>query len=138
MSVLPLPRWVVKTRKAILWVGFGWPVAALLMATGQDGPDPFAAIGVMFLATIFVPPSLVLSVVLPTYKWRIIVVPLLLVAVYWWMYSMAADYNGFKIHPYMLLWITSFTAIGLLIPQYSTLEYFYRRGVRAVVNINPH
>jgi hypothetical protein len=40
---------------------------------------------------------------------------------------MAHDYNGFSINPYMLLWITTFTAIGPLIPQYSTLEYFFRR-----------
>ena len=91
----------------------------------------------MFLAMVFLPPSLVLSVMLPTYRSRIIAVPLLLVAIYWWMYSMAHDYNGFKIHPYMLLWITTFTAICLLLPQHSTLEYYFRRCVRAVGNTNP-
>ncbi len=38
MSVLPTAPWVVKTRKVILWVGFGWPVAVFLMAAlGQEG-----------------------------------------------------------------------------------------------------
>jgi hypothetical protein len=27
-------------------------------------------------------------------------------------YSTAHDYEGFKIHPFMVLWITTFTAIG--------------------------
>ena len=127
MSVLPLPRWVVITRKAILWVGFGWPVAAHLMVPGEKGSNHWAAIGVIFLATIFVPPSLVLSLVLPTYKLRIIAVPTLLIAIYWGFYSTAHDYEGFKIHPFMVLWITTFTAIGLLIPQHSTVEFFFRR-----------
>jgi nitric oxide reductase large subunit len=85
MSVLPLQRWVVITRKAILWVGFGWPVATYFLAPAQQGPSHshWEVIGFMFLATIFVPPSLVLSLVLPTFKWRIIALPPLLIAIYW-------------------------------------------------------
>jgi hypothetical protein len=32
----------------------------------------------------------------------------------------------------MLLWITTFTAIGLVIPQYSTLEFLFRRLLHAL------
>src|SRR5712664_129651 len=124
MSVLPLAPWVRRTRKAILWVGFGWLVAAYIIA---PGPKLKPWTHIEFLATIFLPPSLVLSLALPTYKWRIIVVPPLLIAIYWWVSSMTHDYNGFYIHPYPLLYITTFTAIGLLLPQYSTLEFYFRR-----------
>jgi len=34
---------------------------------------------------------------------------------------------GSRVPPYMLLWMTTFTAIGLVIPQHSTLEYYFRR-----------
>jgi hypothetical protein len=125
MSVLPLKPWVNKTRKLILWVGFGWPIAGFIIT--REGPGIWAAIGITFLATIFVPPAFVVSLLLPTYKWRIIVVPPALIAVYWWISSQSYTYNGFSIHPYMLLWITTFTAIGLMLPQYSTVEFFFRR-----------
>src|SRR5258707_15129690 len=121
MGILPLAPWVRKTRKAILWVGFGWPIAAYIIAPGQKGSSIWAAIGVMFLATIFVPPSLVLSLLLPTYKSRIIAMPPLLVAVFW------AISGQFSIPPFMLLWITTFTAIGLVIPEYSTLKFYFGR-----------
>jgi|SRR5712671_3352852 hypothetical protein len=129
MSVLPLPRWVVKTRKAILWVGLGWPLAVLLLTdfTAKRATVTWTFIGIAFLATVFGSVAMMVSLILPSFKSRIIVVPPLLVGIYWWVYSTAHDYNGFKIHPYMVLWIITFTAIGLLIPQHSTIEYFVRR-----------
>ena len=121
MSGLPPAPWVVKIRKVILWVGFGWPVAVFLMALGgKEGQGTWALIGVMLLSAIFVPPSLVLSLILPTYKSRIIAVPALLVVVFWWVASQSNTYNGFTgitIDPYKLLWLITFTAIGLLIPE---------------------
>jgi hypothetical protein len=123
MSVLPLPRWVIRTRKAILWVGFGWPVTVILLTSlfAKRGGGDWAIIGVLFLATIFAPVTLVVSLILPTYKARIMAVPPLLLALYWIVS------NGSRVAPYMLLWITTFTAIGLLIPQHSTMELFVRR-----------
>lgn len=123
MSVLPLPRWVVKTRKTVLWVGLGWPVAVLLLTdfTAKRATVTWTFIGIAFLATIFGSVAVVLSLILPSYKSRIIVVPPLLIVVFWIVSS------GSLVPPYMLLWITTFTAIGLLIPQHSTLEYFFRR-----------
>jgi hypothetical protein len=120
---LPLPRWVVKTRKAVLWVGLGWPVAVLLLSdfTAKCATVTWTFIGIAFLATIFGSVAVVLSLILPSYKSRIIVVPPLLIVVFWIVSS------GSLVPPYMLLWITTFTAIGLLIPQHSTLEYFFRR-----------
>lgn len=35
MSVLPPAPWVIQTRKVILWIGFGWPIAVFLMALGE-------------------------------------------------------------------------------------------------------
>jgi hypothetical protein len=35
MNMLPLGPWVVKTRKAILWVGFGWLGAVFLKETAS-------------------------------------------------------------------------------------------------------
>jgi hypothetical protein len=126
MSILPPAPWVVKTRKVILWVGFGWPVAVFLIALGEKkGQGVWALIGTMFLSAIFVPPSLVLSLILPTYKSRIIAVPPLLVIVFWWVASQSNTYNGFNeiiVDPYKLLWLTTFTAIGLVIPEHSLLK----------------
>src|ERR1022692_3386507 len=122
MSILPPAPWVVKTRKVILWVGFGWLVTAFLMALGgKEGQGTWALIGVMFLSGIFVPPSLVLSLILPTYKSRIIAVPALLVIFFWWVASQSNTYNGFNgiiLDPYKWLWLTTFTAIGLAIPEH--------------------
>lgn len=81
-------------------------------------------IGIAFLATVFGSPALVLSLILPSYRTRIIVVPPLLLVVFWIVSGKSLA------PPYMLLWITTFTAIGLLIPQHSTLEYFFRRILR--------
>jgi hypothetical protein len=123
MSVIPLPRWVVKTRKVILWVGLAWPVVVLLLTdfTAKRATVTWTFIGIAFLATVFGSPALVLSLILPSYRTRIIVVPPLLLVVFWIVSGKSL------VPPYMLLWITTFTAIGLLIPQHSTLEYFFRR-----------
>jgi len=75
----------------------------------------------LFLTVLFLPLSLVLSLILPTYKSRIIAVPSFLLVIFWIVSS------GSRVSPYMLLWITTFTAIGLVIPQHSTVEYFFRR-----------
>jgi hypothetical protein len=107
----------------ILWVGFGWPLAVILLTglLAKRGGVDWAMIGILFLAAIFLPMSLVLSLLLPTYKSRIIAVPPILLVLFWIVSS------GFRIPPYMLLWITTFTAIGLVIPQHSTMELFVRR-----------
>jgi hypothetical protein len=132
MNVLPPAPCVVTTRKVILWVGFGWPVAVFLMALGgKEGQGTWALIGVMFLSGIFVPPSLVLSLILPTYMTRIIAVPALLVIVFWWVASQSNSYDGFNgiiLDPYKWLWLTTFTAIGLVIPEHSMLKLW--RGLR--------
>src|ERR1039457_2531918 len=121
MSVLPPAPWVVKTRKVILWVGFGWPVAMFLMALGgKEGQGTWALIGVMLLSATFLLPSLVLSLILPTYKSRIIAVPALLVIVFLCVGSQSNTYNGFNgiiIDPYKLLYLTTFTAIALVSPE---------------------
>jgi hypothetical protein len=123
MSVVPLTSWVNRTRKVMLWVGFGWPPMVILLTglLAKRGGVDWAIVGILFLTAIFLPLSLVLSLLLPTYKSRIIAVPPVLLALFWIVSS------GFRIPPYMLLWITTFTAIGLVIPQHSTMELFFRR-----------
>ena len=126
MSVPPPAPWVVKTRKVILWVGFGWPVAVFLRAFGENnGQGVWALIGTMVLAATFAPPSLVLSLILGSYKSRIIAVPPLLAIVFWWLAGQPHTYNGFDgiiTDPFKLLWLTTFTAIALLIPEHSLLK----------------
>jgi hypothetical protein len=78
-------------------------------------------IGTLFLTAIFLPLSLLLSLILPTHKSRIIAVPPVLLVLFWIVSS------GSRVPLYMLMWITTFTAIGLLIPQHSTVEFFFRR-----------
>jgi hypothetical protein len=124
MSVLPLPRWAVKTRRVILWVGLGWLLAVYLIGLGDKRGGHWVFIGMLFLTAIFLPLSLVLSLVLPTFKSRIITLPPILLVLFWIVSS------GSRVPPYMLLWITTFTAIGLLVPQLSTVESFFRRLVR--------
>jgi hypothetical protein len=118
MSNLPIPYWVSVTRKTILLVGSAWPVVVFAMSLGQGSFDPFALVGALFLGVVFVPPSLILGAVIPTYKSRILMVPPVLLGIYWWLSSTSSSYSGFGIHPHMLMWITTFTAIGLLVPQY--------------------
>jgi hypothetical protein len=132
MTVLPLPRWVIRTRKVILWVGLCWPILVVVLtdAFAKHGAVDWAIIGILFLTTIFAPISLVSSLFLPTYKWRIIGVPPVLVGVFWLVSSQSYNYKGFSIPPYMLLWITTFTAIALLIPQHSTAALFVCRIFR--------
>jgi hypothetical protein len=75
MSVPPPAPWVARIRKAILWAGFAWPLAVFVMALGPKGAGVWAFIGAAFLAELFIPPALVLSLILPTYKGRIVAVP---------------------------------------------------------------
>src|SRR5581483_5737323 len=105
MSVPPPAPWVARIRKAILWAGFAWPLAVFVMALGPKGAGVWAFIGAAFLAELFIPPALVLSLILPTYKGRIVAVPVVLVLVFWWMASQSSTYTGFSMPPYMLLWI---------------------------------
>lgn len=128
MSVLPLKPWVNKTRNAILWVGFGWPVAIYLINYSADQRSiDFTIIGAMFLITIFVPVASVVALFLPTYQLRIFGVPLALILVFWWVSSQSATYNGFNLPLPMMLWISTFTAITLIIPQLSTVVAFFER-----------
>jgi hypothetical protein len=125
MSVLPLDPWVLKTRKVILWIGFSWPVLVVFLSSllEKRGGGEWAMIGTLFLVTLFAPLSLVLSLILPTYKSRIIVVPPVCLFVF-------LIVSGFRAPPIMLLWITTFTAIGLLIPQWSSMRALFRRRFR--------
>jgi hypothetical protein len=95
-----------------------------LIGLGDKRGGHWVFIGMLFLTAIFLPLSLVLSLVLPTFKSRIITLPPILLVLFWIVSS------GSRVPPYMLLWITTFTAIGLLVPQLSTVESFFRRLVR--------
>lgn len=130
MSVLPLDRWVNKARTAILVVGFGWPALAIAVRSIQQTEWVWVAVGSLFLASIFGVPALLLGLLLPTYKLRMVVIPILLVALFWALSSQSADYQGFALPSYMLLWITTFTAITLVLPQHSSVERTVRRWKR--------
>ncbi|MES2599834.1 MAG: hypothetical protein V4602_03385 [Pseudomonadota bacterium] len=131
MSVLPLKPWINKTRNAILWVGFGWPVVIYLINYSADQRSiDFTIIGAMFLTTIFVPVAFVVALFMPTYQLRIFGVPLALILVFWWVSSQSATYKGFNLPPPMMLWIVTFTAITLLIPQLSSVVAFVERLFR--------
>jgi len=131
MSVLPLKPWVNQTRNAILWVGFGWPVVIYLINYSADQRSiDFTIIGAMFLITIFVPVALVVALFLPTYQLRIFGVPLALIGVFWAVSSQSATYNGFSLPPPMMLWISTFTAITLLLPELSSVVAFVERLFR--------
>jgi hypothetical protein len=123
MSILPLAPWVAKARKAVLWVGFGWPVAVIFL-TGffaKRGGVDWAINGILILTVMFAPISLVLGLILPTYKSRMVVIPPVLLFVYWLVLG------GSRIMLYTVLSIVTLTAIALVVPQHSTLEFFFRR-----------
>lgn len=130
MSVLPLSTWVRNTRKAILCVGLGWPAVAYMMSLGHADGASWFAIGSIFLAAIFLPGALLISFVLPTYGSRIIVTPPLLLAIFWLMSRESHTYDGFALPLPMMLWICTFVAIGMLIPQWSSIELMARRLYR--------
>lgn len=126
MSILPLKPWVNYTRKAILWVGFGSPVAGLIYESLSPQPASltWSLIGIIFMSTIFLPVALLAAVVLPSYKLRILGVPVALVLLFWWKASGAAGYKGFNIPLGMMQWIATFTAVTLLLPQTTSLVRF--------------
>jgi hypothetical protein len=128
MSVLPLPRWVVITRKAILWVGFGWPIAVILLAVffAKGGGGSWDINGILILTVVFAPISLVLGLTLPTYKTRMVVIPPVLLFAYWLVLG------GTWIIFYAMLGITTLTAIALVVPQHSTVEFYFRRMLHAL------
>jgi hypothetical protein len=130
MSVIPMDPWSNKARIAILLVGFGWPALAVVAPSNQNAEWVWVAVGSLFLATIFGVPAVLLGLLLPTYKLRMVVIPILLIALFWAVSSQSAYYQGFALPPYMLLWITTFTAITLVLPQHSSVERTGRRWRR--------
>lgn len=127
MSILPLKPWVNYTRKAVLWVGFGWPVAGFIyeMLDPQPASLTWALIGAVFMSAVFLPVALIAAVVLPSYQLRMIGVPLVLIALFWWKASNSASYQGgLNIPLGMWQWIATFTAVTLLIPQTTSMIGF--------------
>lgn len=122
MTVLPLDPWVLKTRKVLLWVGFGWPIIVILasgLIAPRGGAD-WVISGVLFLTPLLAPIAAALSLVLPTYKSRIIVVP----PITFFLFFVV---SGFRAIPYLLLGVISLTAVGLVVPQWSSMIAFFRR-----------
>jgi hypothetical protein len=130
MSVLPIAKWVNRARKTILWVGFSWlPAGALLTSIfAKRGDSEGLSIGVFFVRALFLPPALLLSLILPTYKSRIVAVPTVLIVIF----LIVSAGIGFSLFNLMLMipWVATFTAIGLVIPQHSTVQYFFRQASR--------
>jgi hypothetical protein len=130
MSVLPLANWVNRARKIILWVGFSWlPAVALLISIfGKRGDSEGLSISIFFVTALFLPPALLLSLILPTYKSRIVAVPTVLAVIF----LIISAGIGFSLFDSLLIipWGATFTAIGLIIPQHSKVEYFFRQASR--------
>jgi hypothetical protein len=130
MSVLPLANWVNRARKIILWVGFSWlPTVALLISIfGKRGDSEGLSIVIFFVTALFLPPALLLSLILPTYKSRIIAVPPVLIVIF----LIISAGIGFSLFNLLLIIpsVATFTAIGLIIPQHSTVEYLFRQASR--------
>lgn len=127
MSILPLKPWVNYTRKVILWVGLGWPVAGIILESLNPQPASltWAVFGIVFVSVMFLPVALIATVVLPSYQLRIIGVPLVLVLMFWWKASNSASYQGSLHIPLgMWQWIATFTAMTLLIPQTTSMIGF--------------
>jgi hypothetical protein len=130
MSVLPLAKWLNRARKIILWVGFSWlPTVALLVSifgkrSDSEGLDIISSL----IIALCLPPALLLSLILPTYKSRIVAVPTLLVTIC----LIVSAGVGFSLFNLLLMvpWVATFTAIGLVIPQHSKVEYFFRQASR--------
>lgn len=76
--------WILQTRRAIIFLGSAWPTAVLLKAAIDPTPYSFvfAFIGVGVMVLLFGLASIAFALFLPTYKSRMIVVPIMLVIVY--------------------------------------------------------
>lgn len=117
MSIFPHDPWGA-ARKVILCVGSGWPVAGLIAGVWQSDDLVWMFITAGLMAVFFGAPALILSaVLLPTYKSRIVAVPPFLIILFWAVSSQSADYNGFQLPPYLILWFTTCTAVTLLLPE---------------------
>lgn len=123
-------NWFTSTRKFVVLLGLGWlPAVLLFQGLGERGfgrDFDFAIIGVMFMFGIFAIPTLLLSVIVPTHKDRLVIVPLLLFAYFDWKF----DRNSSAHPPSMvaaLQWVVTFTAIALVIPEIPLVGRFYRR-----------
>jgi hypothetical protein len=128
MSSPPLDPWVANTRKVILWLGFGWPAGIFMMGLwNSQQAAAWEIILLSLLGAFFIPPAIVLSLILPTYKSRIIAVPLILLS---WELVRSPHDSSFTLQ-FVLLevvpWRFTITAITLLIPQFPWIGALFRR-----------
>ena len=117
MSILAVEPWGA-VQKAILYVGSAWPIAKLVASGGQGEELVWLATNAVFMAFIFGVPAVIASaLVLPTYKSRIVAVPPLLIILFWAVSSQSDTYAGFQLPPAFLLWLTTYTAVTLILPE---------------------
>jgi hypothetical protein len=122
----PIEPWVERSRQCVLYLGFAWPVASALLSL-FSGPDylVWGLIGVTFMAFMFTPVAVILSIVVPTMKARLFGVPILLFVFINWT-SNGSNVNYPTGLP-SVLWIVTFTAITMLMPEVGSVRRFYSR-----------
>ncbi len=122
------PRnWFGKIRAVFIFVGLGWVPLYLSYWTPGGRDFDFAMIGVMVMLSLFIVPILLCSILMPTYKGRLVAVPLVGIGSY--LLLTDGGSSGVQLPGFfgMILWIFTFTAISLLIPEIPFMRRLYRR-----------
>ncbi len=116
----------MKARTGVMAVGIAWPVVLVLgaMLFGERDAWVWALAGMGVLVFIFVPAAFVFSLIVPTIKSRILFMPFLLLGYFLSFGQSAFNYPAV---PIMFLWMVSFTAITLFLPEVRTMRRLYAR-----------
>jgi hypothetical protein len=127
MTVQPLAPWVRWTRIAVIAIGIGWLPCVYFWYRfiAPDESIRLIMIASIFLWATFFLWMLVLSVLLPTHKARLIGMPLVFVVLHLTAQSPPSLSNETAISLlWGALWLTTCVAITLLMPQFTTLAAF--------------
>lgn len=135
MTVQLLAPWVSWTRLAIIVIGFGWIPCVYLWHRLIEDSEPIRAglIFALFLWATFFPWMLLLSVLLPTHKLRILGMPVVFLVLYFTARSPPPFINATPGSVlWFVLWLTTCIAVTLLVPQFTTIAAFVIHVVKDV------
>lgn len=127
MTVQQLAPWVRWMRRGIIVVGFGWVSCLFVWHRLIEHRESNRAglIVALFAWSVIFPWLLLLSVLLPTHKLRIVGMPVVFLVLYFTSTSPPPFGNVTPGSTLWLgLWLTTCIAVTLLVPQLTTIVAF--------------
>ncbi|MEH2513226.1 hypothetical protein V1291_004580 [Nitrobacteraceae bacterium AZCC 1564] len=127
MTVQPLVPWVRWTRTGVIGIGLGWVPCLFLWHRFIEHSEVIRAglIVALFAWSMIFPWLLLLSLLLPTHKLRIVGMPVVFLV--WYLTATSPQPFGNltpESAPWLALWLTTCVAVTLLVPQFTTIAAF--------------